>query len=112
MTALLEDAPAVLHEAFAREGFGDVAGRLATIALTALRAEYGGESVYIAAPDKRARNRAIVDAARRGERKENIARRAGVSVSTVNRTLAKHHKRRCPQTPNSGFGDGSTRQTP
>jgi DNA-binding NarL/FixJ family response regulator len=61
-----------------------------------LRAEYGSEMVYIPAPDRSARNIAIVAGLAAGDAPQEIAARVGVHVTTVRRVRQRTRRSIAP----------------
>jgi hypothetical protein len=58
-----------------------------------LRAEYGTALVYVPAPDRSARDRAIVAGLAAGDSPAVVARRVGVHESTVRRVRHRQQRR-------------------
>lgn len=67
-----------------------VARQTAEQLLDGISREYGCERIYVPAPSKAARDRAILAGLASGDSRAAVARRCGVSVATVARVQARH----------------------
>jgi hypothetical protein len=70
------------------------AQRLAKAICDRLRRELGTLRVYVPAPDRSARDRAILAGLAAGDKREAIAARVGVHPSTVDRVAKRQQERR------------------
>ena len=70
------------------------AHRLAQAVCDRLRREFGALRVYVPAPDRSARDRAILTGLAAGESRGDIAHRVGVHPTTVDRVARRHQARR------------------